>query len=136
LCYVNKSDSSIIVRRWASSSFKKSFLKQGWMPPHPTLYVRKEWYRLIGGFDTNYRISADYLSILQLFSFESFKAIHLPRVLIKMRIGGISNNSIKNILLKMREDYRAIKSKKIGGIFTLFLKNFLKLPQLKKICKK
>lgn len=129
LYYVEKSDLSHVVRRWVSSSFKTYRLKMGWMPPHPTLYVRKEWYDCICGFDASYKISADYLSILQLFSKDNFFSMYIPRALIKMRLGGVSNNSIKNIILKMREDYRAIKSTNTGGLFTLFLKNLLKFPQ-------
>lgn len=130
LYYVEKNDLSKVIRRWISSSFKKYYLKIGWMPPHPTLYVRKEWYQSIGGLDASYKISADYLSTLKLFSKNNFISVYIPRALIKMRLGGISNNSLMNIVLKMREDYRAIKSTNTGGLFTLFFKNLLKLPQL------
>lgn len=130
LYYVKKNDTSKVIRRWISSGFKKNYLKIGWMPPHPTLYVRKEWYQDIGGLDTSYTISADYLSILKLFSKNNFISVYIPRTFIKMRLGGVSNNSMINIILKMREDYRAIKSTNTGGLYTLFFKNLLKLPQL------
>jgi glycosyltransferase involved in cell wall biosynthesis len=129
LYYVKKNDSSKVIRRWISSGFKKYYLKIGWMPPHPTLYVRKDWYQRIGGLDTSYKISADYLSILKLFSSHNFISLHIPRVLIKMRLGGVSNRSIKNIFQKMREDYRALKSTNSGGFTALFLKNVSKIFQ-------
>ncbi len=133
LHYVERGDLSNVVRRWISSDFKRYYLKFGWMPPHPTLYVKKEWYSQIGGFDTRYKISADYLSILQLFAQENFISAYIPRVLIKMRLGGVSNRSIKNILQKTREDYNALKKTKIGGVATLMLKNICKIHQYIKI---
>lgn len=99
------------------------------MPPHPTLYVRKEWYERIGGFDTSYRISADYLSILQLFSTPGFNVHYLPDVLVKMRVGGVSNRSFSNIVQKSLEDYRALRATGVGGVRTLFNKNLSKVGQ-------
>jgi len=88
LQYVRKDDVTQVVRHWQSSPFSPRRLAWGWMPPHPTLYVRRAWYQRIGGFDTRYRIAADYLSILQLFSQPGFKAVYLPEVLVTMRLGG------------------------------------------------
>jgi glycosyltransferase len=65
LQYVRKDDPGRVVRHWGSSPFTRRKLAWGWMPPHPTLYVRREWYARIGGFDTRYRISADYDCILR-----------------------------------------------------------------------
>jgi glycosyltransferase len=102
------------------------------MPPHPTLYIRREWYLMIGGFDPSFKISADYLSIIQLFSRADFKSVYLPRVFIKMRLGGKSNKSIKNIITKSKEDLRALKSTKQGaflGYGALLWKNLSKVIQ-------
>ncbi|WP_374264540.1 glycosyltransferase family 2 protein [Zoogloea sp.] len=129
LQYVKKSDPSRVVRYWRSRAFSSNLLRWGWMPPHPTLYVRREWYQRIGGFDIGYRISADYYSILQLFSIPGFSATYLPFVFTKMRLGGASNKSIKNILLKSREDLNALVRSGVGGIGTLFCKNVSKIGQ-------
>ena len=99
------------------------------MPPHPTLYIRKHWYDQIGGFDTKYRISADYFSILQLFVDPEFQAVYLPDVLVKMRMGGTSNRSLKNIIQKSREDLDALRRSGVGGVKTLIAKNLRKLDQ-------
>ena len=104
------------------------------MPPHPTLYVRREWYQRIVGFDTSYRIAADYLSILQLFSQPGFRAVYLPEVLVTMRLGGASNRSLKAIVRKTREDWRALRQTKVGafgGVGALIWKNLSKLTQFK-----
>ena len=107
--YVSENDTSRVVRRWKSRPFTAGALGLGWMPPHPTLYVRREWYRKIGGFDTNYRIAADYLSILQLFGDEAFKTTYIPHILVRMRLGGVSNRSLNTIFRKSIEDWRALR---------------------------
>jgi hypothetical protein len=120
------------VRRWRSSRASPARLAWGWMPAHPTLYVRRSWYERIGGFNTDYRIAADYLSILQMFSQPGFKAIYLPEVLVTMRLGGVSNRSLKAVLCKTAEDWRALRETKVGalgGVGALLWKNLSKLRQ-------
>jgi len=129
LVYVKKDSTSEVVRRWKSKKFNKSLLKSGWMPPHPTLYIRREIYQNLGGFDENYKISSDYDFILKLFLIPNLKIIYLPTTLVKMRVGGTSNRSILNIFNKSREDFQAIKSNNVGGIRTLILKNISKFHQ-------
>lgn len=132
LDYVSQQDASKIIRRWKSNKFDAKNLGWGWMPPHPTLYVRREWYLQIGGFDINYRIAADYLSILKLFTQPGFKAEYIPEVLVKMRIGGASNKSLDAIFTKSKEDWRALRSCYFSvarAIRAIAWKNLSKLTQ-------
>lgn len=129
LQYVQKADTRQVVRHWRSTPFTRRQLDWGWMPPHPTLYVRREWYTRIGGFDSRYRIAADYFSILSLFSQPGFKAVYLPQVLVKMRVGGASNRSLQNIVRKSREDLDALRRSGVGGLGALAWKNASKLGQ-------
>lgn len=129
LDYVRKDDLSQVVRHWRSGSFFDGLLERGWMPPHPTLYVRREWYERMGGFDQKYKIAADYFSILQFFADPEFQSFYIPEVLVKMRLGGSSNRSIRNIVRKSREDMDILRRTGIGGLKTLWLKNFSKLQQ-------
>lgn len=134
LKYVRKDDATKAVRHWKSSEPSEKRLAWGWMPPHPTLYVRREYYERIGGFDANYRIAADYLSIIQLFSLRGFKAVYLPEVLVYMRLGGASNQSVKAVLCKIREDWDILRRTKIGagyGVGALLWKNLSKLGQFR-----
>lgn len=129
---VRQDDTTQVVRHWRSSPATPTRLAWGWMPPHPTLYVRREWYQRIGGFDSRYRIAADYLSILQLFSQPGFKATYLPEVLVTMRLGGASNRSLKAIARKSREDWRALRETGVGafgGVGALVWKNLSKIGQ-------
>jgi len=100
------------------------------MPPHPTFFVKKSIYDNFGNFDISFRIAADYDSILRFLGTNKISVVYLPEVLIKMRIGGESNKSIKNIIRKMKEDIRALKKNRIGGLHTVFFKNIRKIPQL------
>jgi glycosyltransferase involved in cell wall biosynthesis len=125
-------DKSKTIRKWRSEDFRGIFRYLGWMPAHPTFYVRKDWYEKIGGFDTDFRISADYYSILQLFSFSDFKAQHCPKTFVRMRVGGISNRSLKTISLKMCEDFRALRKANFSlvmALIALLSKNIIKLSQ-------
>ena len=129
LQYVEKKNINNIIRNWKSCNFHASLLKKGWMPAHPTLFLRKEAYTKHGNFNLTYKIAADYDFMIRVLKDNTLKFIYLPKVITKMRIGGESNRSFKNIIVKTKEDYRVITSNKIGNLKTLFLKNFNKFKQ-------
>lgn len=132
LQYVRQDNLNIVVRNWRSEQFTPRLLRYGWMPPHPTMYVRRDWYKKIRGFDTNYKISADYLSILKLFQDSQFKSVYVPGVFVKMRMGGASNRSIWALVQKSREDWRALRQSNfsmVDSVVALSLKNLTKLLQ-------
>jgi len=127
--YVRKDDVSKVVRNWHSGHFSHRRLAWGWMPPHPSLYVRRSWYARVGAFETDYRISADYLSVLKLFSQPTLNAVYVPALFVKMRVGGASNRSIRNMIVKSSEDLNALRRTGVGGLGALVWKNISKLPQ-------
>ncbi|MBB3700969.1 glycosyltransferase [Flammeovirga yaeyamensis] len=129
LHYVGAEDSSKIVRNWVSSDFSFRKLRQGWMPPHPTLYIKNECYKKYGLYNTDLRIAADYELILRYFGKYQITSAYLPKTIVKMRLGGASNQSFKAIIKKMKEDYWALKNNNIGGVYTLLYKNFSKITQ-------
>lgn len=129
LDYVSASDPSRIIRHWKSGEYHPGKLKRGWMPPHPALFLRREVITKWGGYDTSYRIAADYDSVLRYFGKGNISAVWLPEVLVKMRVGGESNRSLEHIWRKSREDYRALRTNGVGGIGALAWKNFGKLGQ-------
>ena len=130
LVYVSKSDTTRVVRHWAAGSFHPRRLKYGWMPPHPTLYLRREVYERLGRFNKTMRIAADYDFILRYFTQATGKSAHIPEVLYKMRMGGVSNRNWPMIRQKMKEDMQAIRSNSVGGRHTLALKSLSKVRQL------
>ena len=129
LQYVKVSDTNNVVRNWKSRPFYPEMIKNAWMPPHPTLFLRKEVYEKHGHFDTSYKISADYEFILRIFKDQFLNFEYLPKVITTMRLGGISNGSLRNIALKVKEDYRAMRKHKVGNILTLARKTLSKLDQ-------
>lgn len=129
LQYVDKNNIGKIIRYWKSSDFHPGLLRKGWMPSHPTLFLKKEVYEKHGFFDLSYSISADYDFILRIFKDQELKFGYLPTVITNMRVGGASNRSIKNIIKKSKEDYIAIKRNNVGNIITLIRKNTSKIKQ-------
>lgn len=129
LMYVDPTRQQPVVRYWRAGNFSATKLRTGWMPPHPTLYVRRELVDRIGYFDSRLRIAADYDFMLRLLSLPGLKVSYLSRVLVKMRTGGASNRSLGAMINKSREDFSALRKHRVGGILTLLLKNFRKVPQ-------
>ncbi len=128
LNYVEEPNTNKVVRHWVAGPFKAQKLRMGWMPPHPTVFVRKSLFDQLGGYDTSFKVSADYDAMLRFFQM-GICCAYIPRVLVQMRLGGLSNRGFKNIITKMNEDYRAIKKNGAGGIGTLVLKNVSKIRQ-------
>lgn len=129
LQYVDKINTNKIIRFWKSCKFQPELLKRGWLPAHPTLILKKEVYLEHGVFNKSFKIAADYDFMLRILKDSNLKFGYLPKVVTKMRVGGASNRSIKNIIKKSKEDYQAIRSNNIGGIITLLLKNTSKIKQ-------
>jgi glycosyltransferase len=129
LVYVSQADTSRVIRHWSTGPFHPRRLKYGWMPAHPTLYLRREIYERLGSYDQNFGISADYDFILRYFSQATGKSVYIPEVLYKMRVGGVSNRNWPKIRQKMEEDMLAIRRNRVGGLHTLALKNLSKVGQ-------
>ena len=92
-----------VVRHWKSNAFNSRTLKYGWMPPHPTVYVWREVYEQVGPYDDWFRISADYDMLLRIFT-AGYKTYYIPKVLVSMEIGGVSNRNTRARLSKTQED--------------------------------
>ena len=129
LNYIQENPPHHVIRYWKSQPFSPKLLKRGWMPAHPTVYIKNELIQKLGFFNTHFKISADYDYMLRLFSHPETNSSFIDQTIINMRLGGVSNNSLKNIIRKSKEDYRALRSNKVGGLYALFIKNFSKVFQ-------
>ncbi len=129
LDYISAADPTKVVRRWKSGDYSMKRLRRGWMPPHPALFLRRSVVEKWGAYDTSYQIAADYDSILRYFGQGKISVRYLPETLVKMRVGGESNRSLERILLKSREDLRALRQNGVGGVPALAWKNLSKLGQ-------
>ena len=129
LQYVAQDDASHVIRHWSGGTHSLSRLHWGWMPPHPTLFMRRRVYEQFGYFDTSFEIAADYDHILRCLGSGKIRVAYIPEVLVKMSVGGISNRSLRHVLKKSGEDLRAMRKNSIGGVAALGWKNLSKVPQ-------
>ena len=130
LVFVDRNDINKVTRTWESGDYEEGDFLSGWMPPHPTFFVKKECYERFGGFNTSLRLSADYELMLRMIHKNKIKLAYLPKVVVKMRMGGVSNVSLfvrlkANIEDKMAWKLNGMKPK----LFTRFLKPASKIIQ-------
>jgi len=109
LVYVRRDATARVVRYWQSRPYADGLFERGWMPPHPAFFARREIYARHGPFDLDYRIAADFELLLRFMAKGGIRTLHLPRVLVRMRLGGASNRSLRAILRANLESYRACR---------------------------
>lgn len=130
LVYVRQSDPAAMVRYWRSGTYAPGRVERGWMPAHPTFFVRTALLRKLGGFDTRYRYQADYELMVRLFLKEHISSAYVPEVLVRMRIGGHTNRSLRNVYRGNMEAYRACIANGIRvSPFFILQKMFSRVPQ-------
>lgn len=130
LQYVKRDALDQVTRYWKSGEYREGLFTRGWMPPHPTFFVRKEVYQQYGGYSLELRSAADYEFMLRVIHKHKIKVGYLPRVITNMRIGGTSNVTLKNRWRANREDKRAWEMNGLKPRFyTLALKPISKIFQ-------
>lgn len=130
LLYVNATNTNKIVRNWQSGRYTTNAFKWGWMPPHPTFFVRKKVYEQYGNFRLDMQSAADYELMLRLVHKHQLSINYLPQAIIKMRVGGMSNASVSNRLIANKADRKAWVINNLKPYwFTLYLKPLRKIMQ-------
>jgi glycosyltransferase involved in cell wall biosynthesis len=131
LVYVDKNDLNKVVRYWRSDEFKAGFFEKGWVPAHPTFFARKSVYDQYGNFDLNYKLAADFELMARFLEYHKIRVKYIPRVSVKMRIGGATNKSLVNIMKQNFEIFRACRKNdiKISPISFLMNKSITRLRQ-------
>jgi len=130
LVYVDKDDTDKVIRYWRTGEYKVNAFRKGWHPPHPTFYVKRSIFEKYGLFDTRYKIASDYALMLKLLEKERISTYYIPKVLVKMRIGGVSNTNLLNIFKANMECYRAWKDNGLNiSPMILFRKPLWKVRQ-------
>lgn len=126
LCYVKQVDTDAIVRYWRSSKFKAGLFFRGWCPPHPTFFVRKEVYERCGKFDLDFRIGADVELMMRFLEIHRVRSLYLPKLLVMMRMGGTTNQSVGNVFKQNREIWRAFRKNGLSpSLLTFFVGKLL-----------
>lgn len=120
LFYVTE-DNRAVVRYWKSKSFVPGSFAYGWAPAHPTFYIRRSALERFGGFDLSYQLAADTELMMRYLERGGARAIYIPRVQVRMRLGGKTNRSLRNIFLQNQEIFRAFKKNGIPFSIPAFL---------------
>ena len=97
LVYVKNHNINKIIRTWKSKPYYSKFFDNGFVPPHPSLFLSSRVYHEAGYFSLQYRFAADYDFMLRIFKRYNYKIKYIPLVFVHMRLGGATNNSLKNI---------------------------------------
>lgn len=130
LFYVDREDVNKITRTWKSGEINENSFKNGWMPPHPTFFVKREVYKKFGKFNPSFKNSADYELMLRFIQKNKIRTGYLKKFVVKMRVGGVSNSSVQNRVNANMEDRKAWE---INGLkprfYTLYFKPFRKIFQ-------
>ena len=125
LVYVQPENLQKVVRFYGAGHFRPWKLRFGWMPPHPATFIRKRAYERVGPYSLEYRISADYEIFVRLLLVHKMRFTRLAKVLVRMRVGGVSASGFKSKLDGTLEDVRACRS---NGVYTNLLFILTKLP--------
>ena len=121
LCYVRRNDVSRVVRYWRSSRFTPGDFARGWCPPHPTFFVRRSVYQRLGGFDPDFPVAGDVELMMRFLEIHRISSEYLPIVLVKMRMGGQTNRSIRNIIRQNRRVMAALRKHGLEDSWPRFL---------------
>lgn len=130
LVYVDKHHPDRVVRYWKSCPYKAGLFERGWMPAHPTFFVRRRVHEQFGTFDLNFPRQADFELTMRFLAVHGIKSVYIPRIWVKMRAGGISNNSVRGMIKGNLEAWRACRKNKLDvGPFFMVTKIMSRVPQ-------
>jgi glycosyltransferase involved in cell wall biosynthesis len=131
IAFVAKDNLSKVLRYYSSASFRPWKFRFGYMPAHPSFFLKRNIYEKYGYFKTNYKLCADFDLIVRLYSTHKISFSYFPKMVVKMRMGGKSNQSIGNIMLLNKEILRGCHENGIrSNIIFIYLKYFTKVFEL------
>ena len=110
LVYVQQDDISRVARYWRSRPYSPGLIERGWMPAHPTFFLRRSILQELGGFDIHYRYHADFDLMVRLFLRRKIRCAYIPEILVRMRTGGKTNHSIRNVMRGNLESLESLRS--------------------------
>lgn len=119
VCYVKKDNIEIVDRYYSSKNFKRSKMRIGLIPAHPTFYAKRELFDRFGYYRTDYKIAADFDLLLRFIFVNNIKTYYIEKNLVTMRSGGVSNRSLKVHYRIMKEHLRSFRD--VGCYTNIFL---------------
>lgn len=129
--YVDTHDPARVIRYWRGGAYRRGLCAQGWAPPHPTLYVRRDIFARHGGFNDQMRVAADFDLALRLFDVAGIGVRYIPEVLVRMRAGGASNGSLVGVLRGHREMAQSLRAQGLSAGWGWSMRRLAnRIPQL------
>jgi len=125
LILVDQFDDQKVLRYYDSGHFHPNKFKYGWMPAHPTVFVKRELYEAVGNFSTTYQIAADYEMLIRILAIQRARYAYLPKPVVRMRSGGASTSGLSRNWILNQEIVRACNE---NGIYSNMAMLLLKLP--------
>lgn len=130
LVYVAKDDPTRIIRYWKSRPYEDGLFEYGWMPAHPTFFARRSVYQRYGLFDLDFKIQSDFELTMRFMAVNNIATRYLPGVMVRMRMGGVTNSSVRNVIDGNLEAYRACKKNGLDVTPLFIAKKMLsRIPQ-------
>lgn len=131
LVYVDKTNTNQVVRYWKSAQFIEGMFKSGWAPAHPTFFVRNDIYKKFSGFNLKYQLAADFEILFRFLEQHKINSKYLPKVFVKMRLGGATNKSLTNVYRQNKEIVEILRSyyKKVSLISFIVIKVVARMTQ-------
>ncbi len=130
LVYVQAADTDRVVRYWRSVEYRPGLFERGWMPAHPTFFVRRDTYERLGLYNLRLRFQSDFELTARFMALHGISTHYIPEVLVRMRLGGATNRSLANILRGNLESYLAIRRLGLSVTPFYFATKFaMRLPQ-------
>jgi glycosyltransferase involved in cell wall biosynthesis len=116
-----------IVRYYSSKKFNTERFRYGFMPAHPSFYVKREYYEKFGYYKVDYKIGADFDLLIRFLYINKLKYKYLEMPFVTMRTGGASNKTLKSIFTLNREIVRSCRENGIStNYFNIYSKYFIK----------
>jgi hypothetical protein len=131
LIFVDPANLQKVVRKYSSAKWYPDKFARGFMPAHPTFFVRRKYYEEFGLFKTDYKIAADYELLIRFLYVHKLRYRYLPLTMVTMRKGGVSSNGIKSNIILNNEIIRACRENGINtSVWKIYPKYFVKLFEL------
>ena len=125
IVYVDRNDLSKVVRYWKSSAFRPGLFKKGWMAPNTALFIRKDIFKEYGFFNLNLKMASDYELQFRFFEKYKLESVYVHDLLVRMRSGGVSNSSLKNIYKSLAECYNALRQQNVTLPFVYIINTLI-----------
>lgn len=124
--YVDEKDITKVVRYYSSRNFTRKHMRMGYMPAHPSFYVRRECYEKYGSFDTSFRVAADFENLLRLIYINKIRIHYIEKDFVAMRMGGASSSGLSSYLRIVADHFAAFQKNGLRPRYVLYFLRYVR----------